>query len=971
MKIKIIVMIFLILYSLLSGCNNNNNEFTIKATTDIKKIDLSIFTKFNNISYDKNIFYMAKGGNIYIYDSNFKQVNKIILDEIVISTMCVADKNIYACNMTGKAIYAYNSSGELYREYNLENELGDGLIRDILYVNNKLIMRVAYTHENIGNENLFIYDINKGEISKYFIDSIDDMSEYKNDYILIRSTDLYMNETKIFEFSLNDYHKNELLKLNMLMSGKFIYDSNLDSIYFSDGANIRRTNLNDGKQYDVFKSNYQIITNIFIGEEYCYAFDEKTMNVYMINKRNLTKYVNSVSSNVVKPVQGNDETNMVKGFKKYKLNIPLNRVIEPQIDIAGRFYLMDIGKMYVFNNNFETEKIIDDLNGKSYLCISGNIFYYDYEENGIIEIDNKGALINTYNINFKVDNVRNIIPLDDYLVLISIVENNTGVILFNMKTHETSFKEINRPADIFRYKNNLVLKLARNKENDIDAIEVYDLITGKVVEVFESSINAGISNLTYDMDTDAIYYAVKGNVYRLALNNGGNDILFRSDIQEIASIIVDDIYCYMFARNDGSVYRMEKDEYIEYSENAVYAERVSDKFGTLKICLIDAKYNNNEYYKKISEIMTVKFPNVEIIYEVIGNTNQDKEEYKSRIITELMAKSSSFDIFTYNSNIFHADILASDGVYGIENNYEIKNTVNMLFDGVKSTIMRGNKITGAPITVNGGFVSNSAWEVNKNMFEQNGIQIPEPEWTYMDFYRLAVEMKKDVNGDGIPDNFILSTPDENTYDPAFLLRRYFNNIINGKYTDITQQQINDELCDLAETVKRMKQENLFYMSTKKSNNVAFWPGLYVQPFISGEVFIPQPSLKTNNSFIIYPVELLCVNSYSKYLDVALEYIASYMSKDLHFSLVNYVNPLYNNREIYINNNRTSLGERTIMSVEDFNKYALIMNNLNLWTFNMDFAQYQKEIEIKFINDEIPLADYVDLITKKIDMITKE
>ena len=43
--------------------------------------------------------------------------------------------------------------------------------------------------------------------------------------------------------------------------------------------------------------------------------------------------------------------------------------------------------------------------------------------------------------------------------------------------------------------------------------------------------------------------------------------------------------------------------------------------------------------------------------------------------------------------------------------------------------------------------------VNKTLLTQEGIEVPEEDWTWNDLYRICQKVTKDSNGDGIIDQF--------------------------------------------------------------------------------------------------------------------------------------------------------------------------------------------------------------------------
>lgn len=963
MKAKLTIAIFLHIICLtFSGCSDAGDK-QLMATTEYIKSDLSIFTEFSKVSYDDGEFYIVKGSSIYALDANFEQAGKIVTEVSNISAICASDKKIYLSGYADSNIYVYSSNGDLIDKYDIAPDLGNANISGILCVNNKIALKVVYFQGDMGNENLFIYDLKRGTMDKYFIDSFADMTVYKNDSILIMSHNIYTGEKNIYETSVKNGQKKEILKTNENMTNGFCYDDYTESIFFSDGSNVKRVKINNGRIQEVFKSNHQIIRNVFTDKSKCYVFDEKAMSVYTIGKNLQTKFVYGVLAE-----KGIDQKE-IKGLKLYSINT--DYAVEPKADDDGNFYFMAQNEIIVSDKKFNIIKIIKDINGRLHLDLNGHkIYYYDNLENSIVATNLDGIQQKIYHLESNVESSGKMIAMDNYLIMVAAMTNKRGVLILDINKEELLFRDVERPGEIYRYKGDLVLKPVRNNENDFVSIEYYDLIKDIAVDSVCVDINSGASNFTYHEDTNTIYYTIKGNVYRLNMNDGSDKPVFKSDIGELSSIIINDGYCYLFNRQYNKVYEIEMNSYVEYYENTVYAEKISDINGVLNVLLINSSNQIKEFNKKLDDVMTVKYPNIEIRYEFAENTPQGKEDYKNKILMELMSNGSSFDIFEYNPSVLPPNVLASDGVMGIENSGKIISYLNSLFKGVTNIVSSNYKIRGIPVTVGGGF-STTAWQVNTELFEKTGIKKPDFGWTYEDFYGLSKEFKQDFDGDGIIDTYIISIAADNIYDPAGLLIRFCNNILNGRTENLTKMQLKNDLADLSNTLYKMKNEKLFQISTKKTDNVAFWTGLPLHPFLTVEQFISPPSLKSLNTNLVGKVEMLCANRYSENVDVVLEYLETYVSDDVQFAVKNYINPLYCNKVKYIENNRTSSGGYSIMSDERFNDYSQVMNNIDIRIFSMDLTLYQREVEGKYFNGEIGINEFTDLILNKIWMVKEE
>jgi hypothetical protein len=92
---------------ILSSCGGNSSGQHTASNTEIQKYDLSILDRLDNVSYDSGIFCIPKGGSIYLYDTEFELINKIVKEGSQFPSVCTADNNIFAFDSRSSIVYVY------------------------------------------------------------------------------------------------------------------------------------------------------------------------------------------------------------------------------------------------------------------------------------------------------------------------------------------------------------------------------------------------------------------------------------------------------------------------------------------------------------------------------------------------------------------------------------------------------------------------------------------------------------------------------------------------------------------------------------------------------------------------------------------------------------------------------------------------------------------------------------------------
>lgn len=109
--------------------------------------------------------------------------------------------------------------------------------------------------------------------------------------------------------------------------------------------------------------------------------------------------------------------------------------------------------------------------------------------------------------------------------------------------------------------------------------------------------------------------------------------------------------------------------------------------------------------------------------------------------------------------------------------------------------------------------------VNKTLLEKEGIAVPDSDWTWNDLYEISKKVTKDIDGDGILDQF-------GTYNYDWLDASHTNGTILFDENDIKIDLFNDKVIEAVKFTKQLNDLNQGRKVTQDdfdSGNVAFMP----------------------------------------------------------------------------------------------------------------------------------------------------
>lgn len=210
------------------------------------------------------------------------------------------------------------------------------------------------------------------------------------------------------------------------------------------------------------------------------------------------------------------------------------------------------------------------------------------------------------------------------------------------------------------------------------------------------------------------------------------------------------------------------------------------------------------------EKFKVKYPNVKVSYEK-GILSDDYSEW----LSEQILKGTEPDVYLVLDEDFNT--LASLGALKnldtlVNADKEFKESD--FYSSVYKAGQYGKSQYALPMECNPTLMF-----VNKTLLQKEGIEVPDNNWTWDDFYDICRKIVKDADGDGQLDQF-------GCYDYTWLQAVYSNGITPFDKNGTTSNFLDEKFSQSLEFVKRLEATNKNYQVTSNDfdlGKVAFRP----------------------------------------------------------------------------------------------------------------------------------------------------
>ena len=620
-------------------------------------------------------------------------------------------------------------------------------------------------------------------------------------------------------------------------------------------------------------------------------------------------------------------------------------ISDMEVSPDGRIYLADKEEIQVFE---KSGKALNTIKESIKFCRSISI-----DENKLYALDETAKTIKAFELDgklikeYSLDTAGCIDMLcigKDILLLKKYDDaKKVDLLLYDMEDGRLKKLETGKFIGFSRYKGNSVL-LYETSANTVTNVIEYDYVKGKRLKEY-SWFNRVITGICYDQRDDKVYITSGSEVLKIGLQDESMEALTVPDSKDsvLSDISTTEDICYILDSYNLRIHLANRDTKEENGENSI---TILTGFDLISDSMTPFAY--------VSEGLKTKYPECNIKYSYMTDT--------SKIKTKLMAGDSDFDIFTANQ----ADIghYMRNGVMQELNGYpSIKDSFKNLFDGLEDKCSYKGKLLGVPFGIQVlGYV------VNDRLAKKIGVSVPKGRWTWEDFYKLAKDARKDINGDGIKDTYIIALDPTRKEAPLFL------EFLECAYIDTLERKVEidrNEFIELLNIWKKLWDEDLILgdqngMFSEDSRVLMHMGGISLA---SGDQHLAYlPGLKTSNTYPLLDINFLCINRNSKNKELASEYLAQLLSREVQTakgsipSISNYKDiSLY--KELY---EGTKLANK-----ENYSMYADILKNSKMELSNQDLRGHEISVVERFMNGSISAEEAVRDIEEKAKMIIEE
>ncbi len=363
-------------------------------------------------------------------------------------------------------------------------------------------------------------------------------------------------------------------------------------------------------------------------------------------------------------------------------------------------------------------------------------------------------------------------------------------------------------------------------------------------------------------------------------------------------------------------------------------------------------------------------PKIEKAVEIFNKSNENitvnfqshnAMDYYDSLIVKFMSNAKDFDIFCLDNDdsyyFIRNKVMLDLGIYS-----SVTDKFNNMFDGIKQNHVINNELIGVPLNIN-----LQAWLVNEQLREILDIDCPVSTWTWDDFYDLACEAQKDLNGDGSPDTYALSY---SRRFPPFVDQfiSYNIDLINSKASFDK-----DPLIHLLNLWKSMASKNLvleigFSEKTSKQDNILFTTESI--SLMEGNKTIVRPPIIERQE--VYPVSInnFCINKNSLNKELSAEFLATFLSHEVQAMYPESGNAYYEDISYYkAESNNNYFG--TLSNDINYNLYKNMLSKSRRKVYQKDFNIYFGDILEDFMTNRLSAEKSVDLIAEKASIIIRE
>lgn len=609
---------------------------------------------------------------------------------------------------------------------------------------------------------------------------------------------------------------------------------------------------------------------------------------------------------------------------------------------GSNIYIADKEHILITDKNGNKKTEIKGFSNSTCLALGNNSLYaLDRREGGDIikEFSLNGKLKQEISINTSTNNVIKIDYANGNLILLqydkSMGKSTLSILNLKNKLMKPIALNVENVDGFTVYKDNSLL-IGALSEAPYGKLIIYDFEKGEIIEEFRNSPEMHFSDLIFDKNDNMLYYT-NWALYKHDFTNDEIDKFI--DLRQYTGfaftrIVSDANSFYLLDKVEDRIFCIGKNIIGEEPQNTL---------------TIVSRFHID--FKEAVEVFKKANPNCDIVYKFKGIND---------LKVSVMAGNKDMDIIYVDSFTFF-DFVRSGAAISLDRYQNIREQLTYMSDGIENLCKFNDKLVGVP-----AWIEMYAWETNQELLDKIGSDLPEENWDWYDFYEYAKLARRDINGDGTKDTYII----EGRADYPPFLQQY-----NSAYIDLVEGKAsfnNDEFKSLLALWKKMWDEDLImasnkYLSIKMKDNIVFNSCL-CSLAMAEKTIINPPALWEGQKSYPARLNLLCINSFSPKKDLAAEFLSVFCSKEMHkkISLSSFM-ALQDDISIYLpsTSNFSKSNEKNIEIFKHMLKYSAREKDI------FDMRQHLFGTIGDYMRGDIALDKAATLIDDKANMVLGE
>jgi len=548
-----------------------------------------------------------------------------------------------------------------------------------------------------------------------------------------------------------------------------------------------------------------------------------------------------------------------------ELEIDISNIDNPEksgiaINNNGNIYITDNDKIHVFDSM--GSKLMEIPAGAD---LSGNIaaddqYIYVLEDRAVSiddknytrvmrQFDREGNLVEEHTVENAYHIHEMLISGGNIFFLIPSEDEHSGKIEFyNLQTRTQHPIHMENVISVSKYKDNTLL-ICRESDHAAAEILAYDYTKDIITE--DRHLHYALAKMAYSENHDSIIYWGNNTLSSIDLQSNTRKSFHIPGISSNQTAVVANNTIYLLHPSDRKL---------------VSHSIVINKQDTQNIKVFNSGFISDTHLNVLIEDFRSQYPDAGISFE-----QPPLQVYDEMLRKKLMAGDKDFDIFGISSMNAH-HFIQYNTTEDLNSYPGIALLFDDMFEGIKSLSSYNGRIYGIPVYLRN---SETVFQFNTALAEKTSITVPDPDWTWSDFYSMAKVLKQKN------EHYYILQMDSHEF--WFLCMQGIFDSFYANRLEKTLHFDTDEFIERLHLYKRFYDEKLIYNETRyyetgNEHNILL-KNVVFPDYNSSGIYVLLPSLNEKKAFPLVTLEHWCVSRNSRNKELAAAFLESLIRKE--------------------------------------------------------------------------------------------